>query len=348
MKQRTKTKTAILLSICIVAMIATAYVLTDRRDLLQRSDKVTTITGWAEYQPSSSPLEFDHLWLSNDTILFARGGRATEPYVYHFFRRNVVDNTEEEMHQLSASLHDVSAFHGIYPSPDAAWFVAPRARIEDADLVSVHSKRSYVLHPTIGRCFWLKDGHQFAFLDGNDKFSEAIIRDIDSPLKTRRVRLKTEIPFTPYWQIRDCGDHFSVLTLSEYPYEAKQMDVYETGFGIEPFREQKHRIPIPVEAELRECRLSPQGDRVAFLLYVEQQTLLETILRRFLPTFTQPKQQRIELWISGLKGDAHCLGVMRLPDTPDISRPYSMKWLPDGKRISYIYDNAIWIITADK
>jgi len=192
MKLRAKTKSAILLLICTVATVVTAYLLTDRRDLLQRSRKAVSIEDWAEYHPFVSPLEFDYTWLSNETILFARGG-ASERGEYRFFRRNIVDNKEEEMHKLSASLHKVSAFHGIYPSPDAAWLVAPRERIEDADLLSVYSKRSYFLHPTEGRCFWLKDGHQFAFLEGNDKFSEAIIRDTDSPLKTRRVRLKTVV-----------------------------------------------------------------------------------------------------------------------------------------------------------
>jgi len=348
MKLRTKTKTAILLPVGIVVLIVTAYVLTDRRDLLQRSRKVAVTEDWAEFEPFFSRLEFDYTWLSNDTILFARGGRTSEAGGYHFFRRNIVDNTETEMEQLSASMRNVSAFHGTYPSPDAAWLVAPRERIVDADLVSLRRKQSYFLHPTDGRCFWMKDSRQFAFLVGDDKFSEAIIRSTDSPLKTKHVRLKTEIPFTSYWQIRDCGDHFSVLTLSEYPYEAKQMDVYETGFGLEPFREQKHTISIPAEAELKECRLSPQGDRVAYLLYSDQESPPEKILRRLFHAYTRTKPGRNELWIADLKGGSRCIGVLKLPSTPDPVQPYSIRWLPDGKRISYLYDGGIWILPVQE
>ena len=350
MKQRTK-KIALLLSVCIVVMLVTAYILTDRHDMLQRSQKVAVITGWAEFHPILNPLAFQYTWLSDDTLLFARENGKDEMAIRNFFRRNIAKNTEEEIYPLSTLMRHVDARHGILLSQDSSSFVARGLSLEYAGLVNWKRNQLYSLHTEEGSWVWLRDGRNLALMgsENQSSFSVAVIRSMASPLKTKRMRFKSDIPFAWNSEIADCGDHFSIFVHGDYNTQDKTADVYESGLGTEPYKEHKHTIHLPDEAELFECHLSPKGDKVAFLLSFEQERAWEKILVRFFPTYTQIKQRRMELWVSDLKGETYSLGEIKLPRTSKNSRmPYSIKWLPDGKRMSYIYDNAIWITSTYK
>lgn len=96
--------------------------------------------------------------------------------------------------------------------------------------------------------------------------------------------------------------------------------------------------------------LSPNGDRVAWLMCSQEQPLdlayyvrcLVTLHR--IPHSAFPRY-RSSLWVSRSDGsNAHKIGT----DFASKSRPVCLNWTPDGTRLSFNYDNALWIVPANR
>ena len=92
-----------------------------------------------------------------------------------------------------------------------------------------------------------------------------------------------------------------------------------------------------------EAALSPNGNRVAWLFGYRTGPLGLSILGR-LPKYRYARSTIVGLWISDTNG-----GGMRLLGNLDTDKgsPDVLRWTPDGKRISFICQDAIWTVPAD-
>src|SRR5262249_25318985 len=102
---------------------------------------------------------------------------------------------------------------------------------------------------------------------------------------------------------------------------------------------------VPPNADIEEIALSPQGDRLAW------KTNTWNDWRSALSAFTsgQPQGRNIiyAIWVSRLDGSGmRELGSERLT-TAGGSPIEHLRWLPDGKSVSFVYNNALYTIPAD-
>lgn len=121
----------------------------------------------------------------------------------------------------------------------------------------------------------------------------------------------------------------------------------------------RYRAAVPLGARIATVALSPDGRRLAWIVEASDDPQLVSRLRdrlsRLLPALVPPpaSPSRASLWTSRLDGsDAREIG-----DTPRTlgrrgafagSVPSAPQWTPDGKRIGFLHEDALWIVAADK
>jgi hypothetical protein len=129
------------------------------------------------------------------------------------------------------------------------------------------------------------------------------------------------------------------------------IDIVEYGLRQSQSSEDKvHRNPLPFAAEIDEVALSPDGTRFAALLLRNgPRTLIP-------PRGPQPKpggpKAEFSLWCCRIDGgEMHEIGNV-LADAaspryrgPD-REPSAIRWLPDGKRVSFVYKNSLYVADA--
>jgi hypothetical protein len=95
---------------------------------------------------------------------------------------------------------------------------------------------------------------------------------------------------------------------------------------------QHFTIPAPSGARFHDLVFSPDGTRTAYLV-----------------RFVNP--ERIGIYISKVDGSRmHSLGVekrpQREPKTPQLASQVALRWLPDSKRVSFIYQSRLYIVPS--
>ena len=96
-------------------------------------------------------------------------------------------------------------------------------------------------------------------------------------------------------------------------------------------------VSIPSTEERREMQISPDGRRIAWIVIT--------------PTDSQ-KSQRVAVNISSLDGGAmQEVGHLLSPATEEAEPPFErypneMKWLPDGRHVSFIYHDILYVLPA--
>lgn len=144
----------------------------------------------------------------------------------------------------------------------------------------------------------------------------------------------------------------------------RKLNCFEFSVEGGPVRLREYTISLPIGGKEHdgatlslgeEVVLSPQGDRLAWFLYVmdEGPTLFKR-LGKWIPFLRKAPRPRIELRTSKLDGsDMQVVGYMetnkQLVELQEANRdPRGLSWLPDGQHLSFIYDGALWTIPAGK
>jgi len=141
----------------------------------------------------------------------------------------------------------------------------------------------------------------------------------------------------------------------------RQINFFEFSVDGGPAQLREYTIGLPkagkfYESDIalahnEEVEMSPQGDRLAWIVHVmEEEPPLQKWLARWIPLFKKEPHPRIELRTSKLDGsDVRALGYLDFdPEKPPYANtnPSGLRWLPDGQRLSFIYEDAMWTISA--
>src|SRR5262249_34844636 len=103
-------------------------------------------------------------------------------------------------------------------------------------------------------------------------------------------------------------------------------------------------VRVPRGVEVREVAVSPGGDRLAWLLGGR-------------PSSSTRPPVDYSLWISGLDGSGlRELGRTRLKSEKSSSkrgervddRPWGLRWVPDGRQVSFLYGDGLFAAPADE
>jgi hypothetical protein len=173
-------------------------------------------------------------------------------------------------------------------------------------------------------------------------------------------RFDFSIPVTPhgvdygYWDLlaQRSNGHLILEFVQTGDHPKSEVFFADIPLAREKGAPKQWAIHMPPNAYIFEVALSPIGDRLIWNLrfeapgYSYNRPLSEA----------ERKQERSEIWLSRLDGS----GMQRLgnlvfdisllsPDDPNFfegPRLVGLQWSPDGKRISYIYDKALYLVTV--
>ena len=132
------------------------------------------------------------------------------------------------------------------------------------------------------------------------------------------------------------------------PAENEPLEIMEYTLNKTLHRIRRWSVTPPHDTSFQETRISPNGDRIAWLVYTEHLDPTLTALNRLLPFLKSRSQPRLELWISRLDGtEMHILGRLTL-STKNANKlcVNDLRWLPDGKSLSFTYTDALWTVPA--
>jgi hypothetical protein len=123
----------------------------------------------------------------------------------------------------------------------------------------------------------------------------------------------------------------------------------EFGIGNATVRTHEYRVPVPWYTLDGYVALSPHGDRLLWVLQRDRPPLGIGVLGDWAASnLRHPVAQADEIWVSGVDGaDLHEVG--RTPYRNGNRGAYlcSCQWLPDGKRISFVYNHTLYVVPAD-
>jgi hypothetical protein len=98
-------------------------------------------------------------------------------------------------------------------------------------------------------------------------------------------------------------------------------------------------IRLPRGARADELVLSRQGDRLAWKFYFD---------RRATTALSARAISTVEIWVSDIDGSGmRCVGAQPVNRATDKiyewDFPFGLRWTPDGKQLSYLYQDALYL-----
>lgn len=270
-----------------------------------------------------------------------------------------------------AERFDASSKGGdIQPSPDGKWLLWNMETEPPEDVMAAIRIRTYLTRlsdkhtqqlndsgsPTGQFDYWVQwEPDSRHLLDvyptpQSKNKANAVVRDAVTNRVTQKIPFAPNVPSIEGETILVTPDRLLNVSPMRSPFREETAPVEITEYRLDKtlYRVQKWSVLPPHHPTVKEAKLSPTGDRVAWLISVEYVDPTLVQLHRLLPFIKAPSQQRQELWISRPDGkEMHALGQVPIKVSNDNSLPLSdLHWLPDGKHLSFAYDHALWNVPA--
>ena len=288
-------------------------------------------------------------WLSNHEFLYQdyTEGGMERVQSCRLFRYDIRTHTRRELKGLTKL---VSCFYHsqMEISPDGKWMLwhGGTDGKDTIDAATIDGRRHLqwpcgyytrdVLNWTVDSRHWV-DFHK---KDTDDNFpSEAHIHDVNARQKDTVLPIATGSLGDEY----DARIQKTIVTLSSPNFEAvtPQLQVTEAQIGsrVTPIHQYTIRPPASMASlpnvDIMDGLLSPSGDRIALLISYDAP-----------PEKGKPEQGISGLWICRKDGsDMRNLGDWSQDSNPNhIPELEGLRWLPDGRRLSFVYNNALWTV----
>jgi hypothetical protein len=316
-------------------------------ELLQRATRVTELPAdqWTQV----------YAWLSDHEIFLIRDGTKGAFYTgaagpdWQAFRRDLRTGTDTPLSNLNVLLKSSRAGNpGVNLSSDGKWmlweawfqFVATEAARLDGSAKEIvawpHTYYDYDNERRHNATYWIGNSHawvEFPMLPVNDyHVLYAIVHNVDHPGYHKRIRIAPSSPL-------NAGDIYDACVISmrqmlsvHLTSPANSQVIYTTDLAAGGRRRHRYVLHAEPGTYFVEIVFSHRGDRVIWL------------------TSRSEGNKEIEnLWISRLdRAGKHSLGKLILPGAHSpADRVAVLQWLPDDKRISFMYQEALWTIPTD-
>jgi hypothetical protein len=318
--------------------------------LLERATRVTSAAGWnrAAFNNEISA----HWWLSDREILSYRTGPGKS---MHFFRRDIFTQQETPLPALDRRLHDYRAGYEMTVSPDGTWILwggpeegwhSMAIRLDGSAMMKTPYDRNSSPHWLDGSRHWVNlfiNWQQEQWVGGEVYDTAAPNRPprkvaIGQPNRAGRgwvyITPDSRMVWINRWQRINGFDPEILFS--------------EAGFDANRMPRRNYRIVLPHAATVKGYLYSPDGHRIAWLLSIAHTSPIAAFVKRFLPKFHVATERTDSLWVSRLDGgDFHEIGMVSDKISQHQPGLSCMRWLPSGRRISFLYQDAIWTVPVN-
>lgn len=272
-----------------------------------------------------------------------------------------IQSTLSEFNALFPA-HTLVDISGWNPSPDGVWLAyrasSPDDWQNDPTNVSIWELNGTRSFPAVeAREYngnsslpfsqtWLPDSRRYLRLD-REVAGKARLFSLDVPSSDG---VAVSIPIGSQSLLGVTPDYLLITSDFDRSSPASTKAVTLTTQGIYPNTAPAHsvKITLPAGATVRELSLSPQADRLLWTFSFTRRPALGVLLTHIAPKLASQfgPHSVTTLQISRLDGsEMRELGSEDDPIKDKNPEPIHMaRWLPDGKRISYRYRNAVYLL----
>ena len=353
------------ISALILFAIAGFWLWTRPPSALERATKIAAVPSWSGENHRDTP----YFWLSNGDLLFIKPDMTGNDSLY----RNIVGKAPAAFYSSKAVKPPglrIEDFESKMFSSDGEWvafaeykkssFVVTAWRNADG----FHRDYSFDGKPSSGDLldlFWSIDGKTlFCILPKGDihrfrpSIDEKEMLEIEKPSAQSSHAVSDIIGFAKSGRFIIKSDTIISPSNSEdNEWRRSKIELFEVGYGADKtyskinsfkFIQDKNESSIPALA------LSPKGDRLFLgVASVRRNPFLAWLHERIsqIPEGAYCVEQG---WVMNLDGSGkHLIGEYTVSmeegkEFPWIIQP---KWTPDGKKISFLYDDGVYAIPAD-
>ena len=317
--------------------------------LLDHSSKVANTSGWELNWRSYS-------WLDDDRILFFQFNSQSgwQPLCQYVKTGHIT-----YLPQLAKKLaHTLDKHSQVEVSPDGKWLIWTDAN-KYVFATQVEGSNFFPWKvPVPCRIIWMSDSTHVVILSENlnrslyNKISKYYIDSVrchhesDSEMNNL-LRIDN---INPYDIVVFPNGHLITETSTEDISETKKsMTVGVVDVNITNNKSIITNINFPAQGHLIEMGISPNGQSLVWELESKHRSFFSKLVHRVFPIFRVQTRSVISLWVSKLDGsNMQEIGHVLLDNNTDyMNLVHHVRWLSGGRKISFIYQNSLYIVPID-
>jgi len=304
----------------------------------------------------------NYAWLSNHELLYFRPDG-------NLWRRDLNTGAETVLRALTQQVKSsisLPATHWLMPSPDGKWLMWGEVGITPLFVGSVDGTRRAVSSTNVGNStpFWMPDSQHWTEWNHDESalWRQVEMHTVTAPhwsqiLGTPPARLNESdilaMQFEDVIIARTKVDVIAVpvsvrqgyyrLTLHAAYRDTQQLSVWSLH-AQKPLRQFTIHLPGPALY----VKVSPQGDRVAWLVQRQNTSSVFERLQRMISAWKGGEHESLAVYVSQLDGShLHEIGRLDSNVKPTDNLLEKMQWLPGGKRLSFIANDALWTVMVE-
>jgi len=305
--------------------------------------KVASVQTWQPQDPGR-PSSWPYFWLSDQEILFFRSDERGNK---QGTRLNVKTGLE-----TMTKLRLPADSRARCLSPDKQWLLwdsesrpAVAAAVDGSREVTWH-------HPRLYNPLWTPDSRRWIDMTWKNAGPSAAIGSLNTaqvqflPLPGTRNVPWNQRNVPHLWGFTKTGQAFTSVRPGVVNREQSlKVKVYKIGSkGTTP---QQLTVHAPPDTDIGSFVVSPHGDKIAWVTStLRQPNPVLTRLNQMFPFFRVPPVMAHRLWVSSLDGGNPRLLYQYRAAWRDVY-PRMPQWTPNGKKLSLIHDNALWVVSVD-
>jgi hypothetical protein len=305
------------------------------------------------------PLWKTYHWLSADRILYFDQDDHCHLY-------NTATGTRTALTALERRLP--ARIMNLQYSPDGQWILCTTSlsplEVRGMRLDGSHyfQFRSHLPADINTEAIWSADSHhwlEMVWRQSGGRSSVAAANLHSLPPDHAVVKLDMQLPAGTYvWQ--DAVEPGKALLVIDDKFRATSPTLRIARVPFSGKQEPAHWSQASFPPGTSSGSFSPQRDRLAYMtVSTPKPGYFERLLARIRTEWKREIRPEWRLWVANLDGShRHEVGYMvQPPDHPpgvagqggwmSPSYPQELKWLPDGKRLSYVFDDALYTVPVE-
>ncbi len=358
-----------ILGICALALAAAGgFWWTRPPNALERATKIITVPEWRGTNRSHVESYF---WLPNgDMLILKPDGKGADHLFRSFAGDPLLEMHPEPLVQALADSEQIFNFSQL--SPDGKWaivylvkdkFYVLTAYQMTGKTVRRYSFRYEVPPPGYSEPFWSNDGKELLYIDWGARKLHRLRPDIDVHETLPIVSLPSSLPNREDLTVITTSNTGRLIVQKEHtpPATGKTsfnelpflLELYEVGYGADKTCNKTYSISLLQNQNERIVpllTLSPKGDRLFLGVASWRRSPFLAWLHDRISRIPEGNYCVEQGWVMNLDGSGkHLIGEFTVPMEVGKERPWIVdpKWTPDGKKISFLYDDGIYTIPAD-